>query len=120
LTSPRRQKLSAINAVPFDNERAVTGLTKLVLALQSDLDWLREHTRLSERAAEWEGRTVEHLLRGSALKSVQDWLTARPATAPEATRLQRAYIQASEEEESRILSAERRRAEELEAAKGAT
>ena len=99
----------------------MTGLAKLVSALQSDLDWLREHTRLSERAAEWDdsGRPAELLLRGSALKSVQDWLTVRPATAPEATRLQRAYIQASEEEDSRILSAERRRAEELETAKGA-
>src|SRR5210317_838137 len=44
--------LSAINAVPFTDQHAVSGLPKLVNALKSDLAWLREHTRLGERAME--------------------------------------------------------------------
>lgn len=111
--------LSAINAVPFERERAVSGLPKLVTALKSDLAWLREHTRLGERAADWErsGRAMEYLLRGAALNAVRDWQAAKPANAPETTELQRAFIQASEEEESRLLSEERKRLEELETAK---
>lgn len=111
--------LSAINAVPFDDERAVSGLPKLVTALRSDLAWLREHTRIGERAADWEssGRAIEYLLRGAALNVVRDWLAAKPANAPETTELQRAFIQASEEEESRLLSEESRRLDELEKAK---
>src|SRR5262249_12647872 len=31
-----------------------TGMVQLVAALNTDLDWLREHTRLLQRAAEWE------------------------------------------------------------------
>ena len=111
--------LSAINAVPFDGERAVSGLPKLITALNSDLAWLREHTRLGERAADWEesGRASAYLLRGAALGAVRDWLAARPANAPETTELQRVFIQASEEEESRLLGEDRKRLEELEKAK---
>lgn len=111
--------VSALNAVPFDGENAVTGLQKLVAALESDLDWLREHTRIGERAAEWErsGRSDAFLLRGGALKSAQAWRDAQPPTAPPPTQTQRAYLQASEEEESRLLSDERRRADELLAAR---
>ena len=111
--------LSAINAVPFDGERAVSGLAKLVTALRSDLPWLREHTRIGERAADWERseRASEYLLRGAALGAVRDWLAAKPTNAPDTTELQRAFIQASEEEERRLLSEERRRLDELEKAK---
>ena len=114
--------LSTLNAVPFDGERAVSGLPKLVTALKSDLAWLREHTRIGERAADWEGsgRAAAYLLRGAALNAVRAWLAARPASAPQATASQRAFIQASEEEEARLLSQERKRLEELEAAKALT
>lgn len=111
--------LSAINAVPFDGEHAVSGLPKLIAALNSDLDWLREHTRLGERAMEWDqsGRASAYLLRGTALATAREWLVARPANAPAATRLQRQFIEASEQEQSRLLSDERQRVRELEQAK---
>ena len=111
--------LSAINAVPFDGEHAVSGLPRLVTALKSDLAWLREHTRLGEKAVEWEqaGRTSAYLLRGTALVAAREWLAGKPANAPAATELQRAFIQASEEDETRLLSDERRRLDELEKAK---
>jgi WD40 repeat protein len=111
--------LSAINAVPFTDERAVSGLPKLLTALKSDLAWLREHTRLGERAMEWElsGRTSAYLLRGAALEAVRQWVAAKPSNAPAPTELQREFIQAGEEEERRLLSAERKRLDELERAK---
>lgn len=111
--------LSAINAVPFDGERAVSGLPKLVTALKTDLAWLREHTRLAERAFEWQqsGHATAYLLRAAALDAARQWLAAKPSNAPAATELQREFIRASEEDESRLLSAERKRLDELEKAK---
>ncbi len=111
--------LSAINAVPFDGEYAVSGLPKLVAALNSDLDWLREHTRVGERAMEWgqSERASAYLLRGAALSSAREWLAAKPASAPPPTELQREFIQASEQEQSQLLSDERQRLQALEKAK---
>jgi len=107
--------LSAINAVPFDREHAVSGLPKLIAALNSDLEWLREHTRLGERALEWEhsGQAASYVLRGAALASARQWLAARPVNAPAPTQSQRAFIQASEEEKSRLRSDEHQRLQEL-------
>jgi len=111
--------LSAINAVPFNGEHAVSGLPKLVTALNSDLTWLREHTRLGERATEWEssGRAAAYLLRGAALDTVRAWIAEKPTNAPAVTELQRVFIQASEEEENRLLITERKRLDELQKAK---
>jgi hypothetical protein len=41
-----------------------TGLAKLVAALNTDFDWLREHTRYLQRATEWDrgGRPANRLL----------------------------------------------------------
>ncbi len=111
--------LSALNAVPFHGAQAVSGLPKLVTALKHDLGWLREHTRLGERAADWEGsgRTSAYLLRGDALSTARDWLAAQPARAPAPTALLLAFLKASEADESRLLGEERHRMEELEQAK---
>ncbi len=110
--------LGAINAVPFRGAQAVTGLNNLIDALEADLDWLKGMTEIGERAAQWEreGRPAAFLLRGVALNSARDLMTNKPPTAPEPTALQREYLAASEEEEARLLSAERKRIEELEAA----
>ena len=111
--------LRAINAVPFNDESAVGGLRKLIESIESDLDWLREHTRLGERAAEWTtaNASAELLLRGSALKAVQQWVQSKPATAPDLTPMHLAYIRASEEEETRLINNELQRLKEIETAK---
>jgi WD40 repeat protein len=110
--------LSMLNSIAFNGANAVNGLSKLIVALNSDLDWLRAHTALAERAVDWEstGKGPERLLRGAALVQVQDWLAARPASAPEATQSQLDYISASEAEEARLTRVERLRADELEKA----
>jgi hypothetical protein len=44
-----------------------TGLAKLVATLNTDFDWLREHTRYLQRATEWDagGRPENRLLSGN-------------------------------------------------------
>jgi len=44
-----------------------TGLVQLVTALNTDFDWLREHTRYLQRAIEWDrgGRPTNRLLSGN-------------------------------------------------------
>jgi hypothetical protein len=70
------------------------GLTRLVQALSVDIDWLREHTRLEERAARWadKNRPADQLLRGSELAGYQAWRDRRPSDASELTDLQRNFL----------------------------
>jgi hypothetical protein len=51
------------------------GLRELVAALNNDLDWLREHTRLLLRATEWEagGHPANRLLSGGDIAAAKSW-----------------------------------------------
>lgn len=86
VTAPPPQALAALNWVHFHETPAIPGsgmfdgLRKLDRALRVDLAWLRDQTRLSERAAEWmRNRAEDRLLRGAALKEALDWLDRAPA-----------------------------------------
>jgi hypothetical protein len=94
------------------------GTARLVEALRSDLDWLREHTRLLLRATEWDagGKAESRLLSGSDIVAAKAWAARRPKDAPEPTALHLAFIRASEEVEDARLSAQRRHLEEMTAA----
>jgi hypothetical protein len=91
--------LAALNYVHFreqdDFDHAVG---KLIAALDTDLAWVRDHTRLLVRAREWETkrRANSYVLRGSDLQSAEQWLSAAD-THPEArpTTLQKEYLLAS-------------------------
>lgn len=88
-----------------------TGLARLVNALKTDLGWLREHTRLIQRASEWEagGRSEIRLLSGDDISDAKAWVAKRPNNAPEPTTLQHEFILASEQvEASRNDEAQRR------------
>jgi WD40 repeat protein len=108
-------ELKFINAIQFTEPHRISGLNQLVLALDSDLEWLREHTRIAERAAQWHaaGRSEERLLRGKELAEAKDWLNRRAANAPEPTDLQHVFLAASEDAETARTSAERKRLEEI-------
>jgi len=90
------------------------GLTSLITALETNLDWIRQHTRLLERAAEWDGggRAVNRLLSGSDIAVAKAWASSRPKAAPEPTSLHLDYIRASEEEDASRADTERQRLEE--------
>jgi TIR domain len=65
------KKLSRLQFVRFDTGRGITRpLAELAEALQQDLDWIREHTRVGELARRWEGRRRPEslLLRGDDLE----------------------------------------------------
>ena len=57
-------RLRDLNYIFFYKEPKVpgsgfgTGLAKLVPALNTDFDWLRQHTRYLQRAIEWDGRPI--------------------------------------------------------------
>jgi WD40 repeat protein len=56
----------------------------LVDVLNTDTAWLKEGTRLADRAYQWglKGKDNGLLLRGRALKDAEDWTRAKPRFAP--------------------------------------
>jgi len=88
-----------------------TGLVELVSALNTDLDWLSEHTRYLQRATEWDagGRPTNRLLSGPDIAAAKTWASHRPKNAPEPTELQLDFIKASEAEDIRQKSVEAER-----------
>jgi len=96
------------------------GLVDLVSFLNTDLDWLREHTHYLQRATLWEevGRPPDRrLLSGPDIASAKAWLARRPEDAPEPTKLQLDFIKASEAEDIRQKSAEAQRLREMKEAR---
>jgi hypothetical protein len=74
----------------YDDQRVAdsgfgTGLAELVAALNTDFDWLREHTRYLQRATEWDrgGRPTNRLLSGDDIAEAKAWAARRPKNAPE-------------------------------------
>jgi tetratricopeptide (TPR) repeat protein len=72
-------------------------LAALNAALQTDLAWVREHTRLGELARHWDeqGRGNGATLRGADLEAAERWLDRRPADANTPTGLHQDFIRAS-------------------------
>jgi TPR repeat protein len=98
-----------------------TGLANLITALNTDFDWLREHTRYLQRAIEWDtgGRPANRLLSGNDILEAKAWAARRPKGAPEPTALQLDFIRASEEEAEARLSERRKQLEAVAAAQAA-
>ena len=59
-------------------------LKALVNALNTDRQWIKEHTRLAGHARQWiaRGRAPALLLRGSALADAESWQDRQPRAAP--------------------------------------
>jgi WD40 repeat protein len=53
-----------------------SALSLLLECIHTDLDWVRQHTRLLQRAAEWEQkkRNKSYLLRGTDLSDAEAWM----------------------------------------------
>jgi len=115
------QPLQDRNYIFFYNEPKVpgsgfgTGLAGLVAALNTDFDWLREHTRYLQRAMEWDaaGRQTDRLLSGNDILEAKAWVSRRPKGAPEPTALHLDFIRASEEEAAARLSEQRKQLEAM-------
>jgi len=65
--------------LPFDERVDVLAATLL-----TDRDWIKEHTRLADRAARWlaSQRRSDRLLSGGALREAETWRDRRPVSAP--------------------------------------
>jgi hypothetical protein len=109
------QALKQLNYIFFDKPHSFgPSLASLSNALRTDLNWIRENTRLGEVALRWQlrRRVDALLLRGEELQAAKEWLTSQPQFAPEPTLLVHEFIKASEDAESERENATRRALEE--------
>ena len=90
------------NWIPVQDE-GDTAVERIVSAIEADLDWEREHTRLTVRALEWNasGREGSFLLRGPDLAAAEGWLATGAAKAPGPTELEQHYVLAARQAASR-------------------
>ena len=97
-------ELARLNYVFFrqqdDFDQAVA---ELVAALNLDVGWVREHTRLGELAGRWAGlsRPSTLVLRGGELEAAEQWLADQPREAPSPSALHRELIASSRRAASR-------------------
>ncbi len=89
--------LTKLNFIFFDNQSFEDAFGKLREALDTDLDWVRQHTRLGEQALDWLARNKakSQLLFGRSLADAETWSAKRPDSASPPTALQLEYIAAS-------------------------
>jgi hypothetical protein len=107
--------LRRLNYIFFHERHSFAGsLRQLATALRTDLNWIREHTRIGEVAARWQERQHPEalLFRGAELEAAKQWLQTWKSGAPEPTDLQRAFIAAAADAEAIRANKER---EQLEA-----
>lgn len=96
--------LASLNYIIMDQPGGIAErIGDLASAIRTDLPWVREHTRLAELAASWEGsgQRQTDTLRGKSLDAAEQWLAGQPEHAPEPTALHRAFIGASRQSETR-------------------
>jgi formylglycine-generating enzyme required for sulfatase activity len=107
------EALRRLNFIFFDNaDRLDASADQLAEALQTDIVWVRDHTKFGETARAWitAGRPNGLLLRTPALEMAEYWIASRPRGAPEAPEDVRAFVAASRRTEvaarrrSRILN----------------
>jgi formylglycine-generating enzyme required for sulfatase activity len=112
-------RLKQLNYIFFDKPlMSVPALTALSTALRTDIDWIREHTRVGEAALRWDGRGRKEalLFRGDDLAAAKAWLASPPQYAAEPTLLHFEFIKAGEDAEAARKTAERQRLEQMAAA----
>lgn len=87
--------LSWIMLRPPDDFEA--GVDLLVRALDTDIEVVRQHTRILVRARAWAlaDRRASPLLRGEELRAAEDWLSRAATAGAPPTELQREFIVAS-------------------------
>jgi hypothetical protein len=80
-----------------------TGVERVLAAIETDLVWEREHTRITLRALQWEqaGRDRSVLLRGSELADAERWLAAGAGRDPGPTALEQEYLLAARQATTR-------------------
>ena len=103
---PIAEAIAERNWIFFDDDaRFGASMQELLQTLDTDLDWVKDHTRLLVREKEWTdgGGDRSRLLRGKDLRTAEAWL-AQGDTHPQAppTSGQRAFIAASRRAADRV------------------
>ncbi len=95
------------------SEELLTNLPEMLRIINTDLDWVQDHTRLQARAGEWatSGRDTSFLLRGTDLLNAEKWLVKSEAISePKPTSLHKEFINASlQEAKNSRLATQRQR-----------
>lgn len=101
-------RLAALNWIFLRKEDDFdSGFQKLIQAIDTDLDYARTHTRLLQRAVEWDSKQRDRcfLLRGNDLKDARAWLARSSNKQPLPTALHEQYIAASETAQAKKYTA---------------
>jgi WD40 repeat protein len=100
--------LSAYQFIParllFDKDYEES-LTQLITEIETDRDWVREHTEWAQKAREWEkhDRNPSYLVRGAELEQAEQWRSRSAGKQPGLSELQNEYIDASRQAATRRL-----------------
>ena len=108
---PRLAALNVKIAIVGDDPAVFdAGVAQLSAALDRDVVWLREQTRLGLAAADWEqsARREDELLRGAEISEAEAWSARRPPSAPEVPEGVLAFLAASREAQAAREAAARR------------
>jgi TIR domain len=92
------QPLNSYNRIFYrESDDFDDAIQSLLEALNTDLEWVRVHTRLLTRAIEWDkaGRDNSFVLRGIDLREAEEWQARAADKDPKLTSLQNEYILAS-------------------------
>jgi tetratricopeptide (TPR) repeat protein len=92
------EALAKLNFAFFDDEaRFEACADRLAEALDTDIDWIRQHTAFGEQARQWALARAPGglLLRSPVLEQAERWIAARPRTAPAPTEETQVFIRAS-------------------------
>lgn len=85
-------------------EEFQTGLEKVKVAINLDVEWLKEHRRLQVRALDWDRqKNPSLLLRGSDLRNAAHMVSTHETSDPKPSELQKLYITFSRRAE-RVLT----------------
>ena len=95
--------LASIQWISFSDNPFESAFHSLVEAIDTDLEWVREHTRLLVRAREWEARNRDAslLLRGKDLLDAQRWQSQAAERQPKPVELQTQFLFVSHEAQRR-------------------
>lgn len=87
-----------------------TAFQELIKAIDTDLDHVRDHTRLLVRALEWQGKAKNpsYLLRGLDLEEAQQWLINSMGKEPIPIDAHLQYIHTSRESETARVAARKK------------
>lgn len=103
VSSELPEYLSKINFIYFREEDGFQSTFRELLdALDTDLEWKKEHTRFLVRSRQWEDKKRDNslCLRGTDLTEAEEWVAASTNKQPEPTSLQRSFILASRRAQS--------------------